>query len=87
MNNYFVIKIFNCFNTKFNITLTVFKHETIKNDKLFDFDEIFKIFQNAEYFLITSANLIKQNDNKVFNDHSNNLKSENPKKTFIFKCL
>ena len=86
MNNYFVIKIFNWFDIKFNITLTVFKHETIKNDKLFDFDEIFKILWNVEYFLATSANLIKQNDNKVFNNRLNSLKSKNPKKTSIFKC-
>ena len=86
MNDYFVIKTFNCFNIKFNITFIVFKHETIKDDKFFDLDEIFKIFWNAEYFLTISVNLIKQNDNKVFNDHFNSLKSKDSKEAFTFKC-
>ena len=50
MNNYFIIKILNCFDIKFNITFIVFKHEIIKNDKFFDFDEIFKIFEMLSIF-------------------------------------
>ena len=86
MNDFIITLTFNIFEFEWKIYVTIFNDKIKNNDKVFDFDELFKnIKQKKIRMKITSLNFIKHDDvdrnrNKNRNKNKNRNRDEIKKK-------